>query len=132
MNRKPYPSDFSDDEWAFVASYLPLMSEGAPQRDHPWHESLMLSGSHKIVKEMKREIFAHFRWHQKRQYPPRAGQPVGQTDCRVQRPVHPHCGIRPPPSQTFQGMAFHQRTRTQLSHLLAGLEVLRSTGPARA
>ena len=34
MERKPYPSDVSDDEWAFVAPYLTLMSEDAPQRDH--------------------------------------------------------------------------------------------------
>src|SRR4029079_5297760 len=30
--RKPYPSDVSDDEWAFVAPYLTLMTEDAPQR----------------------------------------------------------------------------------------------------
>jgi transposase len=34
MERKPYPSDVSDDEWAFVAAYLTLMSEEAPQRTH--------------------------------------------------------------------------------------------------
>jgi transposase len=34
MNRKPYPSDVSDDEWAFVAPYLTLMKEDAPQRDY--------------------------------------------------------------------------------------------------
>ncbi|HEX3054109.1 MAG TPA: IS5/IS1182 family transposase, partial [Aggregatilineaceae bacterium] len=28
--RKSYPSDVSDDEWAFVAPYLTLMSEDAP------------------------------------------------------------------------------------------------------
>ena len=28
--RKPYPSDVSDDEWAFVAPYLTLMTEDAP------------------------------------------------------------------------------------------------------
>lgn len=38
MNRKPYPTDVSDDEWAFVAPYLTLMSEEAPQRDHPLRE----------------------------------------------------------------------------------------------
>ncbi|MBI3830228.1 MAG: IS5/IS1182 family transposase, partial [Planctomycetes bacterium] len=27
MKRKPYPSDASDDEWAFVAPYLTLMRE---------------------------------------------------------------------------------------------------------
>ncbi|MBE7513642.1 MAG: IS5 family transposase [Anaerolineales bacterium] len=34
MNRKGYPTDVSDDEWAFVAPYLTLMTEDAPQRDH--------------------------------------------------------------------------------------------------
>ena len=29
-----YPSDVSDDEWAFVAPYLALVSETAPQRKH--------------------------------------------------------------------------------------------------
>jgi transposase len=38
MNRKPYPTDVSDDEWAFVAPYLTLMREEAPQRDHPLRE----------------------------------------------------------------------------------------------
>jgi transposase len=36
--RKPYPSDVSDDEWAFVAPYLTLMTEEAPQRDYPLRE----------------------------------------------------------------------------------------------
>lgn len=31
---KPYPSDVSDDEWAFVAPYLTLLSEEALQRKH--------------------------------------------------------------------------------------------------
>jgi transposase len=38
MTRKPYPSDVSDDEWAFVAPYLTLMTEDAPQRDHSLRE----------------------------------------------------------------------------------------------
>jgi transposase len=32
--RKPYPSDVTDDEWAFVAPYLALVREDAPQRVH--------------------------------------------------------------------------------------------------
>ncbi len=32
--RNPYPSDMSDDEWAFVAPNLTLMKHAAPQRDH--------------------------------------------------------------------------------------------------
>ena len=38
MIRNPYPSDVSDDEWAFVAPYLTLMTEDAPQRDHSLRE----------------------------------------------------------------------------------------------
>ena len=37
--RKPYPSDVSDDEWAFVAPYLTLMKEDAPQREHSLGEA---------------------------------------------------------------------------------------------
>ncbi len=38
MNRKAYPSDVSDDEWAFVAPYLILMAEAAPQREYELRE----------------------------------------------------------------------------------------------
>lgn len=37
-SRRPYPSDVSDDEWAFVAPYLTLMTENAPQRHHDLRE----------------------------------------------------------------------------------------------
>jgi transposase len=39
MERRAYPSDVSDDEWAFVAPYLTLMTEDAPQREHPLREA---------------------------------------------------------------------------------------------
>jgi|SRR5271170_2151027 len=45
MARKHYPSDVTDDEWAFVAPYLTLMREDAPQREYPL-----------------RDIFDAFRW----------------------------------------------------------------------
>jgi transposase len=38
MERKIYPSDVSDEEWALVAPYLTLMIEEAPQRDYPLRE----------------------------------------------------------------------------------------------
>jgi transposase len=38
MERKAYPSDVSDDEWAFVAPYLALITEDAPQRVYPLRE----------------------------------------------------------------------------------------------
>ena len=38
MTRQAYPSDVSDDEWAFSAPYLTLMTEDAPQREHSLRE----------------------------------------------------------------------------------------------
>ena len=38
MARKPYPSDVTDEEWAFAAPYLTLMREDAPQRGHALRE----------------------------------------------------------------------------------------------
>ncbi len=38
--QKPYPSDVSDEEWAFVAPYLALVREDAPQRSHDLREVL--------------------------------------------------------------------------------------------
>jgi transposase len=36
--KERYPSDASEDEWAFVAPYLMLMTEDAPQRVYPLRE----------------------------------------------------------------------------------------------
>jgi transposase len=36
--RKRYPSDVSDEEWAFCAPYLTLMKEDAPQREYSLRE----------------------------------------------------------------------------------------------
>jgi len=38
MERKPYPSDVGDEEWAFVAPYLTLLDEAVPQRTYPLRE----------------------------------------------------------------------------------------------
>jgi transposase len=38
MARAPSPSDVSDDEWAFVAPYVTLMTPAAPQREHNLRE----------------------------------------------------------------------------------------------
>lgn len=46
--RKPYPSDVSDDEWAFVAPYLTLMSAEAPQRKYALRD--VFDGLRYIVK----------------------------------------------------------------------------------
>jgi transposase len=39
-DRKPYPTDVTDDEWAFAAPYLTLLREDAHQRDYPLREVL--------------------------------------------------------------------------------------------
>jgi transposase len=36
--RKPYPTDVSDEEWSFAAPYLTLMNEDAPQRRYELRE----------------------------------------------------------------------------------------------
>ena len=46
--RRPYPSDVSDDEWAFVAPYLTLLREDAPQREYPLRE--VFNGLRYVVK----------------------------------------------------------------------------------
>jgi transposase len=38
--RRSYPSDVTDDEWAFLAPYLTLMREDASQREYPLRELL--------------------------------------------------------------------------------------------
>jgi transposase len=38
VERRPYPSDVSDEEWALVAPYLTLMTADAPQRTYPLRE----------------------------------------------------------------------------------------------
>ena len=38
MSRKSYPNDISDEEWHFVAPYLALMIENAPQRSYSLRE----------------------------------------------------------------------------------------------
>lgn len=37
-NRKPYPSDITDEEWEFCMPYLTLMREDAPPRDYALRE----------------------------------------------------------------------------------------------
>jgi transposase len=38
MARVPYSTDVTDEEWAFVVTYLTLMKEDAPQREHELRE----------------------------------------------------------------------------------------------
>ena len=46
--RKPYSTDVSDAEWEFLAPYLTLMRQDAPQRQHPLRE--LLDATRYVVK----------------------------------------------------------------------------------
>jgi transposase len=46
--RRAYPSDVTDDEWAFCAPYLTLMREDATQRDYPLRE--LFNGMRYVVR----------------------------------------------------------------------------------
>ena len=48
MKRQAYPSDVTDEEWAFIRPYLTLMKEDAPQREHDLRE--VFNGLRWIVK----------------------------------------------------------------------------------
>lgn len=48
MTRKPYQTDVSDEEWGFVAPYLALVREDAPQRTHDLRE--VFNGLRYVVK----------------------------------------------------------------------------------
>jgi transposase len=48
QERRTYPSDVTDDEWAFCAPYLTLMREDASQRDYPLRE--LFSGMRYVVR----------------------------------------------------------------------------------
>ena len=48
MTRKPYSTDVSDEEWAFVAPYLALVREDAPQRTHDLRE--VFNGLRYVIK----------------------------------------------------------------------------------
>lgn len=48
QSRKRYPSDVSDEEWAFVAPYLALVHEDSPQRTHDLRE--VFNALHWIVR----------------------------------------------------------------------------------
>ena len=47
-DRRAYPSDVSDEEWALVSPYLALLREDSAQRDHDLRE--VFNGLRYIVK----------------------------------------------------------------------------------
>ena len=64
MERKAYPSDISDEEWGFVAPYLTLMTEEAPQRDYSLREVFngLRSGWYGITNTCRKPGLACISW----------------------------------------------------------------------
>lgn len=80
MSRKAYPSapwgHPSDEEWAFIAPYLTLMREDAPQREHPLRE--VFNGARWMVR-------AGASWRMMPHDLPPCGSPVGAVYQQMQR-----------------------------------------------
>ncbi len=66
MTRKPYPSDVSDEEWAFLAPYLTLMPEDAGQRHYELREVynalrwIVRTGASMVIKVSTSTIVSSF------------------------------------------------------------------------
>jgi transposase len=58
--RKAYLSDVSDDEWAFVAPYLTLLKEDAPQREHSLR--VVFNGLRHIVASKRHIVRTGMQW----------------------------------------------------------------------
>ncbi len=60
-----------------------------------------------------RGFLPHFEWHQQHEHPQRVGRSAGQTDCRIQRPLHSHRGVRNGQQRGCNGVPVHQRISLQ-------------------
>lgn len=66
----------------------------------PTASSCAMRSFTKAWKGRHHEIFAHVRRHTEPEHPQRAGRPIRQTDCRVQRSLYPHWDL-PFPWRSF-------------------------------
>jgi hypothetical protein len=66
VNGEPYYTDVSDEQWAFLAPYLTLMTPDAPQRKHDLRE---------VFNALRYIVRAGCAW---RLLPPSRGYPVSQ------------------------------------------------------
>jgi hypothetical protein len=115
-NRKAYPSDVSDEEWAFAAPYLTLVLEDSPQRNHELRE--VLNGVRWVVRtfeEMVHDLRVLLRLSEGRTQKPR----VAILDSRTLRST-PESGSRGgyDGAKRKKGSKVHATVDT-LGHLLA-------------
>jgi transposase len=121
--RKPYPSHVSDEEWAFVAPYLTLMTPGAPWRslpgDFPPWEAVYQQTQRWLTagcfEAMVHDLRVLLRWLQDR-----ADQPTAAIFDAATRQSTPESGARAgyDGHKRRQGSKVHLAVDT-LGHLLA-------------
>jgi transposase len=73
--RSGYPSDVTDEEWSFVASYLALCREDAAQRDYPLRD--VFNGLRYLAKTGNQWRFMHPRMQC---WPEKPGLPGGRNN----------------------------------------------------
>ncbi len=94
MSRKTYPSDVTDDEWAFAAPYLTLMKENAPQREHSLPE---------VFNALRCMVRTGVQWR----FLPNDLPPVGdQTQLRLDGPFSPMARDYERLAETLAGFHF--------------------------
>ena len=76
MARKPYPTDVSNEEWALVVTYLTLMKQDAPQREHDlravFNALRWMARARAPWRMIPHDLRAVLRWLQGRQADPSA------------------------------------------------------------
>ncbi len=92
---KPYPTDASDEEWAFAALDLCLLPEGAPQRRHDLRE---------VYNALKWIVRAGAPWHLLPRPLALADRPPAGDALAGGRRVQGHC----PPGFTHEIAAVDQ------------------------
>lgn len=96
LNRKPYPSDVSDEEWSLAVPYVTLMTDDAPQRQHALRE--LFNGLRYVIRygiawwAMPNDLPPWFAAHQQSQRWLAAGVSVALPSCRRQALRARQCG----------------------------------------
>ena len=105
-HRKPYPSDVRDEEWLLVVSYLTLMTEAAPQREH--------SPTRVVQRSALRDPLRH-----------RLARYAGSQRCAAPRP---QATANPPIGRQRRGMLHPARDRIGLLAVGHGAPLVERVG----
>jgi hypothetical protein len=110
MERKAYPTDLTDDEWAFVAPSLTLMTEDAPQGPPSLRE--VFNGLRWIVRDKVKKVQSRV-----------AGPPSTRSRANVfqrERPLLPTTEARKEEARCHALRAAHVLLRHRIAGLLPG------------